>query len=368
VRSNSGHVAVVGGGLAGLVAARELAQSGAQVTVLEERARFGGQVHTERADGFVVEHGAEGFIARSEAVADLCRRLQIGDRIVPQQSRRALLVRNGRIGELGPGEAARLLGIPAQPDDLGQGLLSLRGGMGELVEALVRDLAPKSDLQTQAPVVEIRRQGSQWRLEIWRESFIHADAVILAIGPDFLQEMVMGVPDKVANPILDTPLRSVVCVSFGFRADAVTHPLDASGMVMTIPHREWLTACTFSSSKFPGRVPNNHCLLRAFFRPPDEEVDMEFDETDWVRRALRLLAPVLGIRGLPVRTWTSRWLYALPEYPRDHAARIEALRGSFATLGSLEVAGSFYDGPGIDGAVRSGIKAARSLLRGTPST
>jgi oxygen-dependent protoporphyrinogen oxidase len=276
------------------------------------------------------------------------------------------VVRKGRLAELAPGEAAGLLGIPATADDLGQGLLSLRGGMGELVEALVRDLAAKSDLRTQAPVVEIRRHASQWRLEIWRESFLLADAVILALGPDFLQEMVIGVPDKVANPVLDTPLRSIACVSLGFRADAVTHPLDASGLVMAIPHREWLTACTFSSSKFPGRVPDNHCLLRAFFRPPDEEIDMEFDKTDWVRRALRLLAPVVGIRGLPVRTWTSRWLYAIPEYPRDHAARIDALRRSLATLGSMEVAGSFYDGPGVDGAVRSGIGAARSLSCGEP--
>ena len=359
------HAAVVGGGLAGLVAARELVRSGAQVTVLEEKAKVGGQVHTERADGFVVEHGAEGFIARSEAVADLCRGLQIDDRIVTQQSRRALFARNGRLEELGPGEGAQLLGIPATVDDLGQGLLSLSGGMGELVEALERDLVTRADLRINAPVLEIRPHSSQWRLEIFRDSFILADAVVLALGPDFLQGTVRGVPAQVADPILDIPLRSVVCVSLGFHIDAVTHPLDASGVVMTIPPREWLTACTFSSSKFPGRAPDNCCLVRAFFRPPDEEVWRESE--DWIRRALRLLAPVLGIQGLPVSTWVSNWMYAIPEYPRDHAARVDSLRGALATLGSLEVAGSFYDGPGIDGAVRSGIRAARSLLRGTPS-
>jgi oxygen-dependent protoporphyrinogen oxidase len=361
------HVAVVGGGLAGLVAAGELARSGAQVTVLEKQARFGGQVLTERAGGFVVEHGAEGFIARSEAVPDLCRRLQIDDRIVTQQSRRALVARHGRLRELGPGEAARLLGIPAAVDDLGQGLRSLRGGMGDLVEALVRDLETNADLRLHAPVLEVRRHGSRWRLEIWKESVLLADAVILALGPDFLQEMVMGVPDNVANPVLDIALRSVVCVSIGFRVEAVTHTLDASGVVMA-PHREWLSACTFSSSKFPGRAPDNHCLVRAFFRPPVEEIEEESEEGDWIRRALRLLAPVLGIRGLPIKTWVSNWMYAIPEYPRDHAARVTALRSALSTLGSLDVAGSIYDGPGIDGAVRSGIRAARSLLRGTPST
>ncbi|MEF8888235.1 MAG: FAD-dependent oxidoreductase, partial [Haloarculaceae archaeon] len=40
------HAVVVGGGLAGLVAARHLADRGAEVTLLERRDRVGGRVHT----------------------------------------------------------------------------------------------------------------------------------------------------------------------------------------------------------------------------------------------------------------------------------------------------------------------------------
>ena len=51
---------VVGAGLAGLVAADELARGGAQVVVLEARSRVGGRVWSQTLpNGAVVEMGAE---------------------------------------------------------------------------------------------------------------------------------------------------------------------------------------------------------------------------------------------------------------------------------------------------------------------
>ncbi|MFB6119513.1 MAG: NAD(P)/FAD-dependent oxidoreductase [Halobacteriaceae archaeon] len=50
-------VAVAGGGLAGLTAARRLADAGANVTVFERRETVGGRVRTDRVDGFTLDRG-----------------------------------------------------------------------------------------------------------------------------------------------------------------------------------------------------------------------------------------------------------------------------------------------------------------------
>ena len=50
-------VIVVGGGLAGLVAARRLAERGADVTVLERRETVGGRVRSRHRDGFTLDRG-----------------------------------------------------------------------------------------------------------------------------------------------------------------------------------------------------------------------------------------------------------------------------------------------------------------------
>ena len=71
-------VVVVGGGLAGLVAARELRAGGAEVVVLEARERVGGRtVNAEIGDGEVVEMGGQWIGPTQDRVAELARDLGV---------------------------------------------------------------------------------------------------------------------------------------------------------------------------------------------------------------------------------------------------------------------------------------------------
>jgi monoamine oxidase len=70
---------VAGAGLAGLAAATELRRAGADVVVLEARDRVGGRVWSRRlANGAVVEMGAEFVLPGNTAVRELAARLGLG--------------------------------------------------------------------------------------------------------------------------------------------------------------------------------------------------------------------------------------------------------------------------------------------------
>ncbi|MEI7560681.1 MAG: FAD-dependent oxidoreductase, partial [Actinomycetes bacterium] len=56
-KSEQKHVVVVGAGLAGLAAAKAIANHGTRVTVLEADNRPGGRVWTDEVDGFLIDHG-----------------------------------------------------------------------------------------------------------------------------------------------------------------------------------------------------------------------------------------------------------------------------------------------------------------------
>ena len=66
--ATSDRVLIVGGGLAGLTAARRLALAGAEVTVLEASSRFGGQLATHTVGGITLDAGAEAFATRAGTV------------------------------------------------------------------------------------------------------------------------------------------------------------------------------------------------------------------------------------------------------------------------------------------------------------
>ena len=61
-------VAVVGAGLAGLVAARRLADAGADVTVFEDRDAVGGRVHSRKVEGFTLDRGFQVLFTAYPAV------------------------------------------------------------------------------------------------------------------------------------------------------------------------------------------------------------------------------------------------------------------------------------------------------------
>lgn len=88
---------VVGGGLAGLVAAWELSRRGLEVVLLEGAARAGGYVRTSVVDGYRLEHGPTTVPARG-AFLELVGTLGLSGALVPalEGARHRYVVRGGR--------------------------------------------------------------------------------------------------------------------------------------------------------------------------------------------------------------------------------------------------------------------------------
>lgn len=84
---------VVGGGIAGLVAARVLAATGRRVTVLEGSPRIGGKLRAESVAGVAVDVGAEAMLARRPEGTDLVRELGL-DLVHPATTTSAIWTRD----------------------------------------------------------------------------------------------------------------------------------------------------------------------------------------------------------------------------------------------------------------------------------
>jgi len=107
------HVVVVGGGIAGMAAARQLAVGGARVTLLEASAVLGGKVARHTVAGIPLDAGAESFATRRGTVAAFLAGLGLGDAIVQPDPAGAWLQPAG--GAAVPLPKAGLLGIPGTP-------------------------------------------------------------------------------------------------------------------------------------------------------------------------------------------------------------------------------------------------------------
>lgn len=120
------HAVIVGGGVAGLVAAREIAKIGVRVTILEATDAAGGALAQVQVAGLTVDSGAESYATRGGHVASLVHDLGLDDQIVKPNPQGAWLrLPDAAGGELTiPMPKGGVLGIPSNPfgDDVRRAL------------------------------------------------------------------------------------------------------------------------------------------------------------------------------------------------------------------------------------------------------
>lgn len=117
-----GRVVVIGGGVTGLAAARELTSGGCEVAVLEATDRWGGKLSRAVIDGVPLDTGAESVLARRPEAVALMDELGLAEhRVHPTGASPRLLV-GGELRPLPPS----LLGVPTDLERL-RPLLSADG-------------------------------------------------------------------------------------------------------------------------------------------------------------------------------------------------------------------------------------------------
>lgn len=97
------RIAIVGGGIAGLAAAYELARltkdSQIQVVLFESSARLGGIIETVREGEFVIECGPDGWVTEKPWARELAEELGLGSQVVPSNDgqRKTYVLTGGRL-------------------------------------------------------------------------------------------------------------------------------------------------------------------------------------------------------------------------------------------------------------------------------
>jgi oxygen-dependent protoporphyrinogen oxidase len=254
-----------------------------------------------------------------------------------------------------PGKVLRnLRGGAPDPDGA---FRSLRGGMGELVTALIAALPPDT-LQLASPATDVGRAGAGWRVGVHGRR-VDAQVIIFALPAPVVASLLHATDPAAAEFCRQVPYASTASVALGWRREEVPHPLDGSGFVVARKHsRLRITACTWVSSKWEGRAPAGHALIRAFLGGTHDPGAAELGEAEMIDTAVRDVSSVLGIRSRPSLARIFRWRNAGAQHNVGHRARMAALASRLQALPGLFVTGSGFDSIGIPDCVAHGRRTA----------
>ncbi|MFQ5442744.1 MAG: protoporphyrinogen oxidase [Thermodesulfobacteriota bacterium] len=146
------RVVIIGGGIAGLATAYSLREHEGgegsplfEVVVLEKKPKVGGNITTERVDGFIVEGGPDCFISEKPWAMALCKRIGLAEKLLPtnDELRKTFVLSRGKLHELPEGV---ILMIPTKILPLlTSSLITLPGKIRMGLELFIPKRKEKSD-------------------------------------------------------------------------------------------------------------------------------------------------------------------------------------------------------------------------------
>ena len=313
-------VAIVGAGLAGLLAGRELTHAGCRVVILEKSRGLGGRMATRRFAGAVFDHGVQNFTAHSLRFRE-CIDSWLSAGVAVPWHRRALP----------DGEIVFYRGAPS-------------------MSAVGKHLAEGLDVHCESLVTAATRKGSEWQLQVAGADDVVAP-LLLMTAPGMQSRAILDAGGYAWPPEISQPLHRVSYAKMLTVLALLDGPsgLEEPG-ILEPPGGELVTWVADNAIKGISPVP---CLTihsgaefaQRFYNSPDEAP---------VPLLLNTVLPHL--RSNVVRTQMHRWRYAF---------RREGIGGPCLghTESGLWFAGDAFIDERVEGAALSGLAAADELYK-----
>jgi oxygen-dependent protoporphyrinogen oxidase len=245
------------------------------------------------------------------------------------------------------------------------GFVTLRSGLGSLVAALARRLQGR--VRVNRRVRTVARGSGHWVVTLDDGASVVADDVIAAVPADAAAALLAGADAGLAGELGGIRFASTVTVTVSFPQGAVPRPLPGYGYVSPRALGGPVIACSWTSHKFPARVPEGTTLLRLFLGRDGDDAIVRADAAV-IRSVVRSeLRAVHDITAEPALWRIFRWPNAMPQYALGHHDRLARIERRLALLPGLHLAGSSFRGAGIPDCIASGWAAADAALARMPA-
>jgi oxygen-dependent protoporphyrinogen oxidase len=241
---------------------------------------------------------------------------------------------------------------------------SFKRGMYSLIEKLVEKI-PEGTIEYNREVKTIVYNEAQSKYQIiFKDNTSYdADAVIIATSPSYETALIVKDLDRaISDMILRTPFASSATVSLAYRKKDFNHPLNGFGILVPRKEKTTIKASTWSSTKFPGRAPEDGVLIRCFVGNAQEESIVYRSDEEILRAVFSDLEKMMGVTAKPLFYRIYRWYNAMPQYTLGHKDRLKFIEEREKLHPGFCLVGNAYRGLGIGDCINEGRRAARLTI------
>lgn len=243
--------------------------------------------------------------------------------------------------------------------------MTLRGGLKELVDTLVDQLTGNLiSGQSVTGINKVADQAAPYQIQLDSGQTLQADHVIMATPAYSAANLLESHSDELAARLRAVRYISTATVSLAFDRAEFDHPLNGFGFVVPKSEDCRLMACTWVSTKFNYRAPDDSGLLRVFVGGYKRQELVDLPDDELLELVKTELHKVMGISAAPTRHEIYRWPHGNAQYDVGHlnrVAKIEALAAE--TLPGVHFTGSAFRGVGIPDCIHQGQQTAEQVIK-----
>jgi len=244
------------------------------------------------------------------------------------------------------------------PRSSGTGSMSLRHGLGDL-PAQLRQQLPDDVVVTGSAIRQIER-ADRFRLYTQDGLETRARAVVLSTPGYEVATLTASLDAELTSLCRAIRYLPTVNVALGYRHDDVRHPLRGWGFVVPGTQSGLLRSVSWVSSKWPGRAPAGHVLMRVALTVPAAG-DPNITDSEMVVAVHDELCELLGISGAPVLSRVYRVPKAMPQLEVGHLERMAAIDRRLSVLPGLFVSASGFRGVGLADCIGDAQKVSEQV-------
>lgn len=239
---------------------------------------------------------------------------------------------------------------------------TLSGGLQQLPDAIAARLNPQR-VKLNTRVQSVAATGDQYKLTLADGSTLVADNVIFTTPAYVTAEIVQQLDPALAEKLRRIRYVSTSTVSLAFRRSEITCDLNGFGFIVPATEGRKINACSWSSTKFSHRAPDDFVLMRVFIGGAFSEDLAEQDDATLIDIARNELREIMGITATPVLARAYQWRKSNPQYNVGHSALINEIDQRVSAHPGLYLAGAAYRGSGIPDCIQSGVDTANKIQR-----
>ncbi|MBB4833285.1 oxygen-dependent protoporphyrinogen oxidase [Staphylococcus hominis] len=236
-----------------------------------------------------------------------------------------------------------------------------RHGLSSFIEALAKDVEQKGGhIKYNTPVEDIHIHNDKYEIVTHNSRDTFDGLLVTTPHQTFMKWFNHDSAFKYFNTMDSTTVATVV---FAFDEKNIENTYNGTGFVIARTSHTDITACTWTTKKWPFTTPKGKVLLRAYVGKPGDTVVDDHTDEEIVNIARRDLSKMMTFKGDPDFTIVNRLPKSMPQYHIGHMTQIRNIQNHVKRqYNGLRITGAPFEAVGLPDCIQQGKNAVKELI------